>query len=170
MTAIAVCPLSMLEDILQQTGAHFLLSLLSSDTIFDRPDQIEADNHLVLRFNDIIAPHEDLILPDKEHIRQLISFAKGWDQELPLVVHCWAGVSRSPAAAAIIAMALNPIRNVQELAATLRDLSPSMTPNIKMIELADTNLELDGLLLGAIGGMGRGEDTYEGNSFQLPIY
>ncbi len=169
MTIIAVCPLTKLEATLQQTGSNFLLSLLSMDTEFSRPAGIEADNHLILRFNDIITPKDGLVLPNQHHVERIIRFALNWDQKLPIVVHCWAGISRSPAAAAIIAVALDPSRDVLELATSLRTLSPMMTPNIKMIELADELLGLDGKFLDAISLIGRGQDTFEGNQFQVLI-
>ncbi len=152
---------------LRQTGATRLISLLSDDTAFLRPAQIGAGDHLVLRFNDITEPRDGLVLPAQTHIEQLIRFAKFWDQKYPLLVHCWAGISRSPAAAVIIAMALEPRRDVFELASTLRSLSPSATPNIRMIELADSQFGLNSELVRAMKGIGRGRDACEGNPFEI---
>ncbi len=169
MSTIAVCPLSRLEQALRQTGATHMISLLSGDTKFSRPDQIDVKKHLILQFNDITTAREGLVSPAETHIARLIRFAGNWDRKTPLLVHCWAGISRSPAAAVIICAALEPSRNVSELASSLRTLSPSATPNIKMIELADAILKLNGRLFDAIEEIGRGEDAFEGNPFTLAM-
>jgi predicted protein tyrosine phosphatase len=146
-----------------------MISLLSGDTEFTRPDNIDADYHLILRFNDITEARDGLVSPAQKHISSLIQFAKQWDRQTPLLVHCWAGISRSPAAAAIIALVLDPSRDEQEMAATLRRISPSMTPNIKMIKLADALLGRKGKFTRAIEGIGRGRDAFEGEVFLLPL-
>ncbi len=169
MRSIAVCPLSKLNETLVKSGAKRVISLLSSDTQFDRPDDIPEKDHLVLRFNDIVAPRAGLVSPSEQHILQLIKFAQESNWSTPLLVHCWAGISRSPAAAAIIAMALSPSREDQELANTMRGLSSSITPNIKMIEIADNLLQRNGLFTEKIRSIGRGEVAFEGDPFELKL-
>ena len=66
--------------------------------------------------------------PGEGHVRALLDFARSWDRRAPLVIHCFAGISRSTAAAYSVAAALAPKRDEAELAATLRRLSPSATP------------------------------------------
>ena len=151
------------------SGAIRMISLLSSETNIERPERILQKDHLVLRFNDIVAPRAGLVSPAEQHIENIISFAKEWDWSTPLLVHCWAGISRSPAAAAIIALAFDPSRDDQELAATMRGLSGSITPNIKMIEIADQLLDRGSLFTEAFRSIGRGEDAFEGNPFELHL-
>ena len=50
-------------------------------------------------------------------VRTLLSFVRAWDRASPLVFHCWAGVSRSTAAAYISACSLAPDRDEAEIAA-----------------------------------------------------
>ncbi len=169
MSVIAVCPLSKLDETLRRTGAEQVISLLSGETGIERPLGIARNNHLVLRFNDITEMRDDLVLPNEDHIRRMTEFADQWDRNRPLLVHCWAGISRSPAAAAIIALALEPARDEKQLALDLRHLSAPATPNIMMIKLADALLQRNNRLVDAIEGIGRGEDAFEGNSFLLPI-
>ena len=169
MTSIVVCPLSKLETTLESSGALHLISLLSGETEFERPGKIAAKNHLTLRFNDISVAQDGLVSPDESHIFELLHFARGWNRTTPLLVHCWAGISRSPAAAAIIALALEPCRNEHELAGTLRNLAPSATPNRRMIELGDALLERQGKFSAAIKTIGRGADAFEGAPFQLQL-
>ncbi len=169
MTIIAVCPLSRLAATLENTGATHLISLLSMDTTFERPAEISADKHMILRFNDIVAPRDGLVSPSEQHIASLIRFAHLWDRKNPMVVHCWAGISRSPAAAVIIALALDRKRDVNELANTLRAVSAVVTPNILMVEIADRILQQGGALASSIRQIGRGSDAFEGNPFTLEI-
>lgn len=86
-----------------------------------------------------------------------------------MLIHCWAGISRSPAAAAIIALALDPSREDRELASTMRGLSSSITPNIKMIEIADHLQNRGGHFIEAFRSIGRGENAFEGNPFTLRL-
>ena len=59
---------------------------------------------LQLAFADIEFPRGDYILFSEEHAKQIWDFVeKVWDKCELLLVHCLAGVSRSPAVAAAIA-------------------------------------------------------------------
>jgi predicted protein tyrosine phosphatase len=87
----------------------------------------------------------------------------------PLVIHCHAGISRPTASAYIIAAALAPKRDEIELAKTLRALSPSATPNPRLIAVADTLLDRNGRMIEAIQTIGRGADAFEGVPFALSI-
>ena len=85
------------------------------------------------------------------------------------MINCYAGISRSTASAYIIAAALAPKRDEAELAKTLRWLSPSATPNIRLVTLADAMLGRQGRMVEAIKAIGRGADAFEGVPFALPI-
>ena len=60
------------------------------------------DEQIVLRFHDIDKPLEDFVMFNKDMARQIVDVvtSKDWSQ---VVVHCTAGVSRSPAVALAIA-------------------------------------------------------------------
>ncbi len=166
---IYICPLSKLEETLAQSGAKRVISLLSDDGPHERLEGILAKNHLHLQFNDITTDRAGLTSPSKQHVQDLIEFARLWDWSSPLLIHCWAGISRSPAAAAIIALALEPSHNEQQLAEKMRGLSAEITPNIKMIEIADDTLNRGGLFSSAFRTIGRGKDAFEGTIFKLVI-
>ena len=57
-----------------------------------------------------------------------------------MVIHCFAGVSRSTAAAFIAACALAPKRDEFDVARALRAASPTATPNARLVALADRAL------------------------------
>lgn len=134
-----------------------------------RPASIAAENHLYLSMNDVVEIQSGMVVPSENHVRRLLDFAYGWDRVRPLVVHCYAGVSRSPAAAYIISLALRPDQDEMELAATLRWLSPSATPNLRLIALADELLGRQGRMVEAIKSIGRGADAFQGEPFALSL-
>jgi predicted protein tyrosine phosphatase len=166
---IHVCSLSKVDETVARTGAQRLLSLLAAGTEVVRPASIPAENHLHLVMHDIAVAQEGMTMPGEEHVRALLDFAYGWNRVKPLVVHCYAGVSRSTASAYIIAAALAPQRDEMELAKTLRFLSPTATPNPRLIAVADMLLQRDGRMITAIEAIGRGADAFEGIPFELAV-
>ncbi len=166
---IWVCPLSRVEVTVASTQADRLVSLLAPGTVMVRPPVIAEHNHLRLSLHDIAEPQEGMTLPGEAHMRTLLDFAKSWDRARPLVINCYAGISRSTASAYIIAAALQPSRDEQELAHTLRLVSPSATPNPRLIALADAMLDRQGRMVEAIRSIGRGADAFEGVPFALDV-
>lgn len=166
---IWVCPLSKVEATVTSTQADRLVSLLAPGTAMLRPSVIAEQNHLWLSLHDIAEPQENMTLPGRLHMKALLDFAEGWDRARPLVINCYAGISRSTASAYIIAAALAPSRDERELAATLRRASPTATPNIRLITLADEMLGRKGRMVEAIQSIGRGAEAFEGVPFALEI-
>jgi len=166
---IHVCSLAKVDETVARTGAERLLSLLAAGTEVVRPGSIIPENHLHLVMHDIAVAQEGMTMPGEEHVRNLLGFARQWDRVKPMVVHCYAGISRSTASAYIIAAALAPKRDEVELAQTLRALSPSATPNPRLIAVADALLERNGRMVEAIEAIGRGADAFEGTPFALRI-
>ena len=99
MTHIHVCPLSKIPATVRETGARSLLTLINEGTRVPRPREIDASRHLFVSISDIVVAQDGHILPAEEHVAQVIDFVRGWDRREPLVIHCYAGVSRSTAAA-----------------------------------------------------------------------
>lgn len=167
MPKLHVCSLSRLEETVERTGARHIVTLLSDASGVIRPAGISEENHLRLLASDITEPLEGHILPGAAHVEKLIRFVKEWDQQAPLVIHCWAGISRSTAAAYISASVLNPSLDEDELATRLRMAAPSATPNPRIIALADSLLNRDGRMIKSIAAIGRGADAFEGTPFEL---
>jgi len=83
-------------------------------------------------------------------------------------VHCWAGISRSTAAAYTALCAINPEASEALIATRLREASPTAYPNRLMIRLADAALGRRGRMVAAIEGIGRGVVAGEAAPFSLP--
>ena len=86
-----------------------------------------------------------------------------------MLIHCFAGVSRSTAAAFITACALNPAREEAQIARAIRSASPTATPNARLVAVADAMLERDGRMSAAIAAIGQGEECFEGLPFALEL-
>ena len=166
---IHVCSLARLPSTVKKTGARHLVTLLSGFDEIDRPASVPACNHLVLRMHDIAGPLDGHVAPDAEHVADLIRFVRGWDQKTPLVVHCYAGISRSTAAAFVSVCALRPQRDEREIASVLRALSPTATPNPLIVAFADAMLDRKGRMVAAIEEIGRGATAAEGVPFRLDL-
>nr|WP_237683928.1 tyrosine phosphatase family protein [Pseudaminobacter soli] len=153
--------MSKIDETARETGAEWMLSLLAEGTEVTRPSSIVAERHLYLALHDIVEPWEGLTLPAEEHVSALLDFGRRWDRRKPLLVHCFAGISRSTASAYIIAAALAPERDEFQLARHLREQSPSATPNGRMIALADQMLDRNNRMVEAIQSIGRGAEASE---------
>jgi predicted protein tyrosine phosphatase len=166
---IHVCSLARLHDTVDATGARHVVTLLRDIELVRRPHGIIDTNHLVLRMDDISLPAEGYTAPDDEHVSALITFVRAWDRRTPMVVHCYAGISRSTAGAFVSVCALNPGRDEELLARDLRRLSPTATPNLRIVRIADRLLGRNGRMVAAVEAIGRGIDGFEGTPFRLDL-
>ena len=163
-----VCSLDRVPKTVERVRASHLITLLHSATVLATPAAIAGANHLRLSIHDIAMPQTGMIHPGSEHIERLLAFGADWDRSRPMVVHCLAGISRSTAAAFIIACALNPRAPEGPIAQHIRALSPTASPNRLLVELADAALGRDGRMIAAIRAIGQGEPAMDGRPFALP--
>jgi len=166
---IHVCSLARLHATVEETGARHIVSLLSDEAIVERPLAVAPENHLWLRLHDISTPLDGYIVPDERHVADLLSFVRAWDRRAPLVVHCYAGISRSTASAFASVCALSPHRDERSIAQALRRASPTATPNIRIVSLADRLLGRGGRMVSAIETIGRGILAFEAEPFRLEL-
>ncbi|WP_375464322.1 tyrosine phosphatase family protein [uncultured Methylobacterium sp.] len=169
MSSLHVCSLSRLHETVAATGASHVLTLINVGTALERPATIAAACHGIVGVSDITAATDGHVVPAEAHVRAILDFVAAWPRERPLVIHCYAGVSRSTAAAYIAACALGPDRDEAETARRLRQASPTATPNRLFVEIADRLLGRDGRMVAAIAGIGRGADAFEGAPFRLAL-
>jgi len=153
---IHVCSLTRLNDTVAATGARHVVSLLGNEDNLMLPPGIASGNHLWLRLHDIVEPRDGHVHPASGHVEQLIGFVNRWERINPLVIHCYAGVSRSTAAAYVAVCTLNPRGSEASIAKALRRASPTATPNIRIVALADDMLGRNGRMVDAIAAIGQG--------------
>ncbi|TPQ29170.1 protein-tyrosine-phosphatase [Bradyrhizobium guangdongense] len=117
-------------------------------TVFETFD---AHQRLDLRFHDIIDPDSDMVVPNGEHIGELLRFGRAMyasKSSIKLLAHCHAGVSRSSAAATLMLAAAQPGAPAQAFSRLLA-IAPNAWPNLRMIELGDALLGCNGQLVAA---------------------
>ncbi|MBB4303932.1 putative protein tyrosine phosphatase [Rhodobium orientis] len=166
---IHVCPLSRIDETVTRTGAKRLVTLINAGTPVPRPASIAPEDHLFLGFNDITDCQDGMTEPCEDHVREFLDFVGSWDRADPMVIHCWAGVSRSSAGAYVAACALNPKRDEAIIARRLRRASAKATPNALFVAIADQVLKREGRMTAAIQEIGRGAMAFENDPFELPI-
>jgi predicted protein tyrosine phosphatase len=103
-------------------------------------------------------------------VEQIFEFARGWDAGTPMVVHCWAGISRSTATAFAIACERNPRADEMEIALAMRRASSAALPNRRIVALADEILGRRGRMVHAVEAMGGNGFVAEGVPFELAAH
>jgi predicted protein tyrosine phosphatase len=163
---IHVCSLARLHTTIEETGARHVVTLLSIEDDVVLPIAVPAGNHLRLHMHDISDPMDGYVTPQLEHIERLLTFVRGWKRDAPLVIHCYAGISRSTAAAFTAVCALNPRRDERIVAQALRRASHTAFPNPRIVRLADQVLARQGRMVAAVEAIGRGTIAAEGVPFR----
>jgi predicted protein tyrosine phosphatase len=166
---IHVCSLAALPETVRATGASHVLTVMANVEQVQRPQSVLPANHLRVAMDDIIEQMDGFIAPSEQHIEQVLNFVRGWDRSAPLVVHCYAGISRSTASAFAAACALNPHRDEIAIARQIRAASPIAAPNRLIVSLADKALGREGRMLRALDEMGPGSILVEGRPFRVEL-
>jgi predicted protein tyrosine phosphatase len=166
---IVVCSLAASRQQVVRHQPSHVVSILSPDSAFPEFQSVQNEQHLKLSFNDIGISTTGLKAPESQDMERLLRFIQSWDQKQPMLIHCWAGVSRSTAAAYIATCLLKPEWHEDSLAKGLRAASASATPNPLLVALADHALTREGRMVSAISAIGRGENAFEGGPFTLTV-
>ena len=139
---IIVCSLARLQETVGKSRARHVVTLVRDEELIRREREalrgngVKAEDHLWLEMDDIAEEMDGMIAPNEKHVEQLIAFLKRWDQAQPMVVHCYAGISRSTAAAFVAVCALSPRSDEHPIARALRRASPTATPNARLVAVA----------------------------------
>jgi predicted protein tyrosine phosphatase len=165
--SIHVCALRHVSEIVKHTGARHLVSAINAYFLPDTPTAISDGRHLKLDMNDIVQAQPDLVLPNTGHVAKLLEFVKSWDKQAPILIHCYAGLSRSTAAAFIALCALNPRTPEDAIAHALRRSSDTAVPNRLFVALADKVMRREGRMIAALDSMGECRRAYECTPFGL---
>jgi predicted protein tyrosine phosphatase len=166
---IHVCSLAALAETVKATGASHILTVMAKVDQVQRPQSVLEANHLKVQVDDITEHMDGFLAPNDSHIEQVLNFVRGWDRSAPMVVHCYAGISRSTASAFAAVCMLNPHRDEISIARQIRAASPIASPNRLMVSLADKALGRDGRMLRALDEMGPGSMTVEGRPFRVDL-
>ena len=166
---IYVCNLhEMPGHCLALTPSH-LVSLVAPGELPPTPDGIQLERHLRLEVHDISEALDGHVLPEAEHVQQLVEFMRAWSHaDGPLLIHCFAGISRSMAAA-LIGLVVKAGGREREAAQLIRQNAPHAWPNARIIALADEILGCEGRLIAARKAMGPAELALAAPLVRLPL-
>lgn len=162
---LVICPLHEVDEQIRRWRPSHIVSLSSPGS--ERALIPPGLERLELIFHDIPEPRPGLKAASQDDVASLIAFARDWPQDRPMLIQCWAGVSRSPAAAYVVACALSPEGVEEAWARQLRLAAPFATPNPRIVALADSALFRGGRMIDAIRAIGRGAETSLGKPFKL---
>jgi predicted protein tyrosine phosphatase len=152
-----VCPKRLIDDYRNEALTH-LLSLEDPGTPKATPPWFKG-SHQQIHFHDVESIRDaealDATAPTEAHVASVLAFgdeclrASG-GKPVHLLVHCFAGASRSPAACyALAARVLGRGRAPEALQIVLR-LRPEAFPNLLVVRHADQLLGFDGELVSAL--------------------
>jgi predicted protein tyrosine phosphatase len=145
-----------------------VVSLLSPYDSFPEFIGLPADSHLQVAIHDINESIGDWRAPGEADVERLIGFVETWDRKAPILIHCWAGISRSTASAFITACVHNPKIDEDEIAQAIRNASATAFPNRRLVLHADAMLGRNGRMSAAVEAMGRGQMAEEARPFSIP--
>jgi predicted protein tyrosine phosphatase len=171
---LGVCPAHAAAAFAARLDPSHLVTFASPGSPSPAREGVGATARLDLAFNDVVAgvvvaSGDRLTPPDRAMMERLLRFAAGWTGEAPMLLCCYAGISRSPAAAYAIACSRSAPGSEAAVALALRAASPSATPNALVVALADDILGRGGRMIAAIEAIGRGAEAFEGEPFGLDV-
>lgn len=158
---IFVTSLFEMPHFVRQLAPARVLSIIQPEFQPERPVELEEAAHLRIAVHDISEHREDQILAAHRDVESLIGFIEDWNPaDGAFLAHCYAGVSRSTAAALIAATIKTGDPHWSAL--HLRAAAPHAQPNRRIIALADEILGLDRALVSALESMGEASAVFEG--------
>ena len=169
MPLVLVTPLSAVEETIRRYKPSYMITLLSPDHMIETPAGIDPAQHLKVGVNDVADASLSDVPPGEKHVNELLRFSRQWDTKAPILVHCWAGVSRSMAAAyTILCDRIGPGKE-HEIAQAMRARAPHAFPNPLIVRYADKVLGRDGRMIAGADGIGRGVIVAEGECVEFPL-
>ena len=164
--ALTICGLDELADELESFTPTHVVSIL--DPGEDDHDPLifpESIRVLSIRFFDVhamggvvgtmLSARDKAEYPCVDHAQAIIAFGREIPRGSRVLTHCWAGVSRSTAAAYLLACLHLPVDEAMDL---IMELRPGAVPNRLIIKFADRILGAGGRMVAAIDGQRQGVD------------
>jgi predicted protein tyrosine phosphatase len=163
---LTICGLDELADELESFIPTHVISILDPDDDLDDPLVFpESIKVLSIRFFDIhamggavgtmLSARDRAEYPCAEHAHAILEFGRNILSGSKVLIHCWAGVSRSTAAAYLLACLHLPSNDAMNLILSLRQ---GAMPNRLIVRFADKALGAEGRMLAAIDDQRRGVD------------
>lgn len=167
---ILVCPLSRVPELMRNRRPSHLISLLDPASPFPSRDHLDDHRHLRVEVHDIVDDVHGWRAPAQRDVVTILDFVSQWERSDPILIHCYAGISRSTATAFMTACVHNPEVDEEEIALGLRAASRIASPNKRMVALADAELGRSGRMVRALERIGPGftwEEAGENTPFEI---
>ena len=141
-------------------GVTHLLSLEDPGTAKSTPAWFSGP-HVQLHLHDLDTPQEAAtlrgVLPSRDHVLEILKVgaacleaSSSSSTRVHLLVHCYAGISRSTAAAYVVTTQALGVENAPEALAFVLRSRPEAFPNQLIVRHADRILQGQGRLLAAL--------------------
>lgn len=166
---IIVCGLAEVPGVIASRRPSHMVTLLDPASMIETPAGVAADRHLRIGVNDIAEATEGLVLPTEQVVNDLLAFGATWDETAPMIVHCWAGISRSTASAFILACERNPDMDERSIALAMRKAARHAYPNRRIVALADDLMGRRGRMVDAVEAMGGNDLVTMGVPFDFAV-
>jgi len=149
---LLICGIDQLDEYCAADISH-IVSILDPDCA--EPDifrRFAQHQRLDLRFHDIIDERAGMVAPNGDDIERSLKFGRSVNSRSTgrILVHCYAGLSRSTAAAVLLLAQAQPNRPPEMAVTEMLKLKPRAWPNVRMIELGDESLRCEGKLIRAV--------------------
>ncbi|HEX5280784.1 MAG TPA: protein-tyrosine phosphatase family protein [Micropepsaceae bacterium] len=168
MSAVLISPYAAIEATIRRYRPTHLVSLMVEPEV-QTPEAIRPECHLRLSIHDVTEAGDGITCPEHSHISSLLEFTRSWNRSSPILIHCWAGISRSTAAAYIVLCDLQAAGDEYQLAQSLRFYAPHAQPNRLMIRHADALLARQGRMTAAVECMSPPIPAVEGTVVEIPL-
>lgn len=156
ISVLTVCGIEELPDQGARKVTHVLSLIDPGWREIEAFKNYGSHHRTTLQFHDIIEPIDGKVMPQPEHVAQILRFgadlaaSRDSRAEGHLLVHCHMGVSRSTAAMLSLLAQVYPKETEDRLFARLRDIRPQAWPNSIMVDYADGLLGRGGRLTAAL--------------------
>lgn len=130
----AVCGLAEVPEFAARLIPSRMVSLLDPDTPVTKP--VSVSHHLHLKMRDIRDP-KDPSAPNPRMIEKLLDFDRQAGVDDFTLVHCFAGISRSTAAALVLVCLRYGTRELPNAVDWLWKTRPEVCPNMLLLSVGD---------------------------------
>jgi len=155
MPEFLVCSKSQVRARVRSFDATHLVTLLDPGDSIYKPSRISPENWLWLRVEDE-ENSSNANAPTLEHAKQVLEFGHKLPNDARVVIHCFAGVSRSTATGLALWLQSNGVDRLDEAEAWLLAHRERPCPNMLLAQHFDELLNLNGEFVRLCDRIGEG--------------
>jgi predicted protein tyrosine phosphatase len=134
-------------DVVEKPGQGVPDIVHNLDHLFE--SYVGSFERLELQFDDVTFESRFYKAPTHEDIEAILELGKKLNADSKLLVHCHAGISRSPAVATLILLQMYPDQTADQIFDRVREIRPIIYPNRLILELGGRILNREEEILSA---------------------